>query len=269
MALIPQTPRTIAPGAVHVPGWLTRDAQRDLVAACRDWSRPPAGMTRVKTPGGRWMSVRQVCLGLHWSPYRYSRTATDGTTVKAFPDELGRLALAAAETAYGHAGDYAPDIGLINFYDAAARMGMHQDKEEKCDAPVVSLSLGDTCVFRFGNTANRNKPWTDVTLESGDLFVFGQASRWAFHGVPKTMPGTGPHDIGMGAGRLNITVRQSGIDLTAYWPGLYSTVMPRHAAILNVNGSRSPLATVAPASASTPDRSSSWQPSNRVALIVA
>ncbi|ADD42960.1 alpha-ketoglutarate-dependent dioxygenase AlkB family protein [Stackebrandtia nassauensis] len=212
MALIPQGPRTIAPGAVHVPGWLTRSAQRDLVAACRDWSRPPAGMTRVKTPGGRWMSVRQVCLGLHWTPYRYSRTHTDGSHVKAFPEELARLAVAAVATAYDDPGDYAPDIALINYYDSAARMGMHQDKEEHCDAPVVSLSLGDSCVFRFGNTENRNKPWTDVTLESGDLFVFGGESRFAFHGVPKTMPGTGPSDIDMGAGRLNITIRQSGIE---------------------------------------------------------
>lgn len=212
MALIPQEPRTIAPGAVHVPGWLSRPAQHDLVAACRDWSRPPAGLSRVATPGGRWMSVRQVCLGLHWSPYRYSRTTGDGEQVKPFPPRLRTLALAAVADAYGQAGDYAPDIALINYYDSAARMGMHQDKEERCDAPVVSLSLGDSCVFRFGNTENRNKPWTDVTLESGDLFVFGGESRFAFHGVPRMMPGTGPSDIDMGAGRLNITVRQSGID---------------------------------------------------------
>jgi alkylated DNA repair protein (DNA oxidative demethylase) len=68
-------------------------------------------------------------------------------------------------------------------------------------APVVSLSLGDSCVFRFGNAANRGRPWTDVPLESGDLFVFGGPSRLAYHGVPKTLPG----------GRLNITLRESGL----------------------------------------------------------
>ncbi|MGH8878798.1 MAG: alpha-ketoglutarate-dependent dioxygenase AlkB, partial [Stackebrandtia sp.] len=142
MALIPQTPRTVAPGAVHIPGWLPQQHQSELVAACRDWSRPPAGMSRVKTPGGHWMSVRQVCLGWHWSPYRYSRTVADGHPVKAFPDELRRLALDAVTAAYGGPGDYDPDIALINYYDTTAHMGMHQDKEERCDAPVVSVSLG-------------------------------------------------------------------------------------------------------------------------------
>ncbi len=52
-------------------------------------------------------------------------------------------------------------------------MGMHRDADERSDAPVVSLSLGDTCVFRFGNPETRTKPYTDVELRSGDLFVFG------------------------------------------------------------------------------------------------
>jgi alkylated DNA repair protein (DNA oxidative demethylase) len=75
----------------------------------------------------------------------------------------------------------------------------------------VSLSLGDSCLFRFGNTENRNKPWTDVELASGDLFVFGGPSRLAYHGVPKTYPGTCEQDIGLASGRLNITLRTSGM----------------------------------------------------------
>jgi alkylated DNA repair protein (DNA oxidative demethylase) len=76
---------------------------------------------------------------------------------------------------------------------------------------VVSLSLGATCVFRFGNTESRNRPWTDVELESGDLFVFGGPSRLAYQGVPKTLPGTGDPAIGLSSGRLNITLRESGL----------------------------------------------------------
>jgi alkylated DNA repair protein (DNA oxidative demethylase) len=106
---------------------------------------------------------------------------------------------------------YAPDTALINFYDGAARMGMHQDKEERSGAPVVSLSIGDTCVFRFGNTENRGKPYTDVELASGDLFVFGGPSRFAFHGVPKVRPGTADPATGMGRGRLNLTLRETGL----------------------------------------------------------
>ena len=91
-------------------------------------------------------------------------------------------------------------------------MGMHQDKEERSDAAVVSLSIGDTCTFRFGNTATRTKPYTDVELLSGDLFVFGGESRFAYHGVPKVFPGTSDPDCGLTKGRLNITLRVTGLE---------------------------------------------------------
>ena len=156
------------------------------------------------------MSVRTVCLGWHWLPYRYQRTADDGAPVKPFPAWLADLGARAVAEAYGDTDGYRPDTALVNFYDKEARMGLHQDKDERCLAPVVSLSLGDTCVFRFGNTRDRNRPWTDVELESGDLFVFGGASRLAFHGVPKTRPGTAPYDLGL-RGRLNVTLRDSGL----------------------------------------------------------
>lgn len=108
---------------------------------------------------------------------------------------------------------YQPDIALVNFYDENATLGMHQDRDEKSLAPVVSLSLGAPCLFRFGNTQNRNRPWTDIELRSGDLFVFGGPSRLAFHGVPKgilTSPSDPMPDIGLAHGRLNITIRESG-----------------------------------------------------------
>ncbi|GHE03101.1 alpha-ketoglutarate-dependent dioxygenase AlkB family protein [Streptomyces alanosinicus] len=201
----------VAPGAVHVPDWLAAAGQRDLLAACRDWARPPAGLRTVRTPGGGTMTARQVCLGWHWYPYGYARTAVDGdgAPVKPFPDWLGELGRCAAEAALGPQRPYAYDIALINFYDGDARMGMHRDADEKTDAPVVSLSLGDTCVFRFGNTGTRAKPYTDVELRSGDLFVFGGPSRFAYHGVPRVYPGTAPAGLGL-AGRLNITLRASG-----------------------------------------------------------
>ncbi|ALO92163.1 alpha-ketoglutarate-dependent dioxygenase AlkB family protein [Streptomyces olivaceoviridis] len=204
----------VAPGAVHVVDWLDAERQRALLAACRDWARPPAGLRTVRTPGGGTMTARQVCLGWHWYPYAYARTVVDGdgSPVKPFPDWLGALGRRAVADALGpDAVPAAPyDIALINFYDGDARMGMHRDGDEKTDAPVVSLSLGDTCVFRFGNTGTRAKPYTDVELRSGDLFVFGGPSRFAYHGVPRVRPGTAPAWLGL-AGRLNITLRVSGL----------------------------------------------------------
>ncbi|WP_371478561.1 alpha-ketoglutarate-dependent dioxygenase AlkB [Kitasatospora sp. NBC_00315] len=206
----------IAPGAVHVPGWLGPEERRELVAACRGWATGPVPIRRTRLPRGGVMSVRTVCVGWHWQPYRYTRVAEDvnGAAVAAFPDwmvALGRRALAAAYGDEAAAADYTPDTALINFYDGEATLGMHQDKDERSAAPVVSLSIGDTCVFRFGNTENRNRPWTDVELASGDLFVFGGPSRFAYHGVPRVRPGTGDPATGLATGRLNITMRVTGL----------------------------------------------------------
>jgi DNA oxidative demethylase len=87
---------------------------------------------------------------------------------------------------------YEPEAALANFYDESAYMGMHQDRDERSRAPVVSLSIGHACTFRFGNTGTRTKPYQDVRLDSGALFVFGGPSRLAFHGVTKIYPGTAP-----------------------------------------------------------------------------
>ncbi|MET3982917.1 alpha-ketoglutarate-dependent dioxygenase AlkB [Streptomyces sp. PvR034] len=218
--LFPRERAEIAPGAVHVPDWLDPERQLALLTACRAWARPPAGLRTVRLPGGAAMTARQVCLGLHWYPYGYARTAVDGDgePVKPMPGwlaELGREAVAAAGAgavvAPPEPGDPAAyDIALINFYDADARMGMHRDAEERSPAPVVSLSLGDSCVFRFGNTVSRARPYRDVELRSGDLFVFGGPARRAFHSVPKVLPGTAPPALGL-TGRLNITLRVSGL----------------------------------------------------------
>ncbi len=226
--LFEREPVVVAPGAVHLPGWLDGDGQRELAGSCRTWSEGAGGFRSPRMPGGGTMSVQIACLGWHWYPYRYSRTVDDGDgrPVAAFPDRLGDLGRRAVADAcavdatvlvggergvVGRTERYEPDVALVNWYGPGARMGMHADREELSPAPVVSLSLGDTGVFRFGNAAGRGRPWTDVELESGDLFVFGGPSRRAFHGVAKVVAGTGDPSLGVGSGRLNITVRQTGL----------------------------------------------------------
>ena len=108
--------------------------------------------------------------------------------------------------------EYEPDVALVNWYGADARMGMHQDRDERASAPVVSLSVGDRCRFRFGNTENRGKPYQDLELASGDLFVFGGPVRFAYHGVVKVFPGTAPQGCGVEQGRYNITLRVTGLE---------------------------------------------------------
>lgn len=203
----------ILPGAVLVPRWLGLEAQRGLVEDFRHWAQPPAGLRRPRMPTGHLMSVQSVCLGWHWSPYAYSRTAddTDGAPVKPLPPDLAELGRDAVAAAYGAAGDYAPDAAIVNLYDPDARLGLHQDGEEPSTAPVVTISLGDTCVFRFAAVDRRIGPFTDVELRSGDLLVFGGEVRRIFHGVPRIRAGTGPAGIGLPPGRLSITLRETGL----------------------------------------------------------
>lgn len=198
-------PRTeLAPGAHHLPDWLDAEAQTSLAEACVEWGKPPGGLRHVKVRNGE-MSVQTMCLGWHWQPYRYTRMCedTDQSRVKPFPARLGDLGRRALADAYGLAA-YDPDVALINWYSPSAKMSLHQDKDERSEAPVVSLSIGDPCVFRFGNNDNRGRPWTDIELRSGDLFVFGGETRMAFHGVTKLLPG--PY-----GGRWNVTLRESGL----------------------------------------------------------
>ena len=222
---VPRGPAVLAPGAVHVPDWLDPARQQELVTQCRAWVRA-APMTHHVMPGGGRMSVQSVMLGAGGVDYRYGASA--GRRLLELPDWLVALGRRAVADAYGTedapaaldpgfdgarrvAQEHRPDSALVNFYDDAAHMGMHQDRDEFSAAPIVSLSLGDTCVFRLGNTETRTAPYQDVELRSGDLFVFGGPSRYAFHGVPKVLPGTGGRRLGLRqGGRLNITLRMTG-----------------------------------------------------------
>jgi alkylated DNA repair protein (DNA oxidative demethylase) len=210
----PSGPVEIAPGAVWLPGWLSQEAQIELIDAFHEWAAPPAGLRRPRMPNGAPFSTSAVCLGWHWYPYRYSRTCDDGdgAPVKSFPPLLAKLGSAACVATGFRSVPY--DAAIVNFYEATAKLGLHQDKIEgpeviRAGSPVVTISVGDTCVFRFGNTARPSRPYRDVQLASGDLFVFGGPSRLAFHGVPKVYGGTGPPDLGI-EGRISITLRQSG-----------------------------------------------------------
>jgi len=99
-----------------------------------------------------------------------------------------------------------PEACLINFYGADARMGLHQDRDEQdFAAPVVSLSLGDTCLFRIGGT-RRADPTRSLRLTSGDAVVLAGETRLAFHGVDRILPGTST--LLTEGGRINLTLRR-------------------------------------------------------------
>jgi alkylated DNA repair protein (DNA oxidative demethylase) len=106
---------------------------------------------------------------------------------------------------------FRPDASIVNFYAQGATLGLHQDGVETCGSPVVTLSLGDDCVFRLGNNRRPTRPWHDIRLHSGDLLVFGGPARPAYHGVVRIHGGTAPPELGMKGGRISITVRETGL----------------------------------------------------------
>ena len=202
------------PDVVHVRDWLTPDEQAALVNDFRVWAEAPAGLRHPRVPTGHVMSVQSVCLGWHWQPYAYSRTAddTDGAPVKPMPAdlvELSRRAVADAGLVPAD-GRFDPDAAIVNFYGPGAKLGLHQDGEEPSDAPVVTISLGDACIFRMAGVDRRTGPFTDLEFRSGDLIVFGGRNRRIYHGVPKVLDDTAPSWLDLPPGRLSITVRQTG-----------------------------------------------------------
>jgi alkylated DNA repair protein (DNA oxidative demethylase) len=202
----------VAPGAVWLRHWLTIEEQRALVARCRTFMDGPAGGYRPTVRGGGKMSVRMTCLGRHWNAMTYAYEPTrrdyDDAPVTPVPDDWVALATRLAQEAgFG----FRPDICVINWYSAGARMGLHQDKGESpaslgAGHPVVSLSLGDAARFLFGGSRRRD-PVEPLALESGDVFVFGGEARLRYHGVSRILPDTAPAALGID-GRFNLTFRQ-------------------------------------------------------------
>ncbi len=219
--LLPRSADVPVPGVVLLPGWLDTDLRAELVERCRNWGEASGGPRSPRMRNGAAMSVQMVGLGWHWYPYRYSRTRDDGDGGRAlaFPPWLGDLARrAVADAAVLDSSicpdpdGYAPDVALVNWYGPGARMGMHADRDEVVEAPVVSFSVGATGLFRFGNAIGRGRPWVDLPLESGDVVVFGGPARRAYHGVPRLVPGTHDPAVADLSGRLNVTVRQTGLE---------------------------------------------------------
>jgi alkylated DNA repair protein (DNA oxidative demethylase) len=202
----------VAPGAFHLPHALSLDRQRALVDRCRALvdGDVPAYVPVVR--GGGKMHVRMLCLGRHWNgkTYTYERTRSDFDNLPVPPLPADFIAVA-RELAASAGMSLAPDLCILNYYDAEGRMGLHQDKDEsvrslEAGLPVVSVSLGDTARFLFGGL-RRKDPIEACPLESGDAFVFGGPSRLRYHGVSRIVPNSAPPELEL-AGRFNLTFRQ-------------------------------------------------------------
>lgn len=159
------------------------------------------------TPGGKAMSVAMSSLGaLGWvsdaAGYRYqAHHPGTGNPWPPIPQVLLDLWARHADP------DVPPDACLVNLYRGTAKMGLHQDRDEAdFRFPVLSVSLGDTAVFRIGGTTRGGRT-ASVRLASGDVCVLGGEARLAFHGVDRIIQGSS--SLIPGGGRLNLTLRRA------------------------------------------------------------
>jgi alkylated DNA repair protein (DNA oxidative demethylase) len=194
-------------GIKHIPGFLDRTRQEQIVEAIRGVVAEAPLFVPEMPKTGKPMSVRMTnCGPLGWvtdreKGYRYQpQHPGTGRPWPPMPDILLEIWNAVS------ASDKQPEACLVNFYSEEARMGLHQDRDERdLETAVVSISLGDSCLFRVGGK-ERGGQTMSFRLESGDIVVLGGEGRLAFHGVDRIYPATST--LLKNGGRLNLTLRR-------------------------------------------------------------
>lgn len=191
----------------YLPGKLGPEEQKALLDALRAVMAEAPLFTPAMPRSGKPMSVRMTnCGPLGWVTdkergYRYQ--ATHPITGKPWP-AMPRMLLDLWNEVTGYPAP--PEACLVNYYGGDAKMGLHQDKdEEDFAAPVLSVSLGDTAIFRAGGRSRRD-PTRKLELRSGDVVVLGGEDRLAFHGIDRVLAGTS--DLLPEGGRINLTLRR-------------------------------------------------------------
>ncbi|MEP3047007.1 MAG: alpha-ketoglutarate-dependent dioxygenase AlkB [Roseibium sp.] len=193
-------------GVAYAPEYFDRKAQETLLSEIRQIVMDAPLFQPIMPRTGKPFSVQMSnCGPLGWvsdiNGYRYQPTHPDtGITWPGIPETLKQLWKdVALDTPQ-------PEACLINYYKDNARMGLHQDRDEQMfDAPVVSVSLGDTATFRIGGL-NRKDPTKSLRLNSGDVIVLGGEARLAFHGIDRVLKDTST--LLKNSGRINLTLRR-------------------------------------------------------------
>lgn len=212
--IIPRTTTRFGVDSWHVPDWLSVPQQNDLLTCLRAWCKggwyqPTVGTAKLKHP--------IACIGYEWVPYYYK-----AARIK-FPLPLQLMceqAIADVGLKQYLSGPYRfkGDTGIVNLFnnpDASPALGMHQDRSEddeliNAGSPIITISLGDSCIFRFGNPYDAAAPYQDIEMRSGDLLIMAGRERSAYHGVMKIISDTTPPELEMTAkGRISLTMRQA------------------------------------------------------------
>ncbi|KAF2396642.1 hypothetical protein EJ06DRAFT_559759 [Trichodelitschia bisporula] len=150
--------------------------------------------------------LRWLTLGTqyHWPTRSYPTTGT------AFPPALTHLVQALFPA-------LKPESGVVLLYGAKDWMPVHRDVSEVCVRPLASFSFGCEGIFVIARDEARegegeaaaeaeaegdaadgseSEPWDahvlTIRVRSGDALFLDGAARWAWHAMPRTLPGTCP-----------------------------------------------------------------------------
>ncbi|KAG6546123.1 hypothetical protein Mapa_012157 [Marchantia paleacea] len=237
----------LQPGMILFKNWLDLEKQQHLVQESHNVAHL---FHRPVTSGGGKYHIYSMCWGPKWNPktHRYAGSGAE----RPLPDWMFDLAQKVCKEAQQytsvHPADvqFSPDVALVNFYPVkdvelgVIGLGGHQDLDDSCTMPVVSMSLGDSMTFFYRRipplSRRKSKIYTSVDekaakscedgdvshnreqqiiLNSGDVLVFGGESRLIYHGTRHVQAGTRPPGLHMVAGRLNFTFRQTDASLNA------------------------------------------------------
>ena len=198
-----QFDKTAIRGIDLFSGFLNPEEQEALVIDIRQIVEQ-APLFSPETSRGQKMSVRMTSAGeFGWVSdrrgYRYEKTHPTGVNWPAIPASVSSIWREVVPEARD------PQSCLVNFYSDAARMGLHQDRDEQdFSQPVVSISLGDEALFRIGNDTRGGKT-ESVWLRSGDVMVIGGEARLRYHGIDRVKPASST--LLPKGGRINLTLR--------------------------------------------------------------
>ncbi|KAL5579620.1 hypothetical protein UlMin_012062 [Ulmus minor] len=222
----------LRPGMVLLRSYISLSDQVKIVKRCRELGLGTGGFYQPGYRDGAKLHLNMMCLGKNWDPEtsKYGDVRPiDGVKPPVIPNEFYEFVENAIKDSHSLIGKelnignaegvlpwMRPNICLVNFYSANGRLGLHQDRDESSESlrnclPVVSFSIGDTADFLFGDQRDVDAA-QKITLESGDILIFGGQSRHVFHGVAAIHSNSAPkallEETNLRPGRLNLTFRQ-------------------------------------------------------------
>ncbi|KRZ12427.1 Alkylated DNA repair protein alkB -like protein 1 [Trichinella zimbabwensis] len=139
--------------------------------------------------GTELVNNAELCAKLRWITFGYHHDwdskVYSNQERSLIPRELVQLSrIIAGRVGYA---DYEPEATIINYYNGKTTMSGHVDTSERnLDAPLISVSLGQTAIFLIG-TSKPSDPPEALVLRSGDIVVMSGPSRVAFHALPRVI----------------------------------------------------------------------------------